>query len=173
MVNHKINHKDLLNKDQDSMDYTYYFKYEDKVNDKSDYHACRMSLDLSLEENYVMDYVQRNVVEPPSNESATTNTKDKKCEAKLWRSLETPFKNIQFLMFLICAQLTRCMTNLLGCSNPTMKTETSFSKIGWRASRWIEGSLYNPTSWGLLKSRMTLHLLEKLSLTGNSLLLLL
>lgn len=50
------------------MDYTYYFKYEDKVTDKFDYHACRMSLDLSLEENCVMDYVQRNVVEPPSNE---------------------------------------------------------------------------------------------------------
>ena len=34
-----------------------YFKYDDKLNDKSDYHAWKMSLDLTLEEQDVMDYV--------------------------------------------------------------------------------------------------------------------
>ena len=34
------------------------FKVDDKLNDKSYYHAWKMSLDLVLEDQYVMDYVQ-------------------------------------------------------------------------------------------------------------------
>ena len=37
---------------------TSYFKSDDKLHDKSDYHAWKMSLDLTLEEQDVMDYVQ-------------------------------------------------------------------------------------------------------------------
>ena len=37
---------------------TSYFNSEDKLHDKSDYHAWKMSLDLTLEKQGVMDYVQ-------------------------------------------------------------------------------------------------------------------
>lgn len=52
-----------------------YFKTEDKLNDKSDYHAQKMTLDLTLEEHEVLDSVQGKVVEPPSNAPATARTK--------------------------------------------------------------------------------------------------
>ena len=59
-----------------------YFKYEDKLNDKNDYHAWKMSLDLTLEENEVTDYVLGKIVEPPSNAPAATRMKYKKGEVK-------------------------------------------------------------------------------------------
>jgi len=43
---------------------TSYFKYEDKLKDESDYHAWKMTLDLTLEGHEAMDYVQGRVVEP-------------------------------------------------------------------------------------------------------------
>lgn len=57
---------------------TSYFKSEDKLKDESDYHAWKMTLDLTLEGHDAMDYVQERVVEPPSNAPATTKTKYKK-----------------------------------------------------------------------------------------------
>ena len=39
---------------------------DDKVTDKSDYHAWKMSLDLALEDQDVMDYVQGKIHEHPS-----------------------------------------------------------------------------------------------------------
>ena len=59
-----------------------YFKTEDKHNDKSDYYAWKMTLDLALEEHEVLDYVQGKVVEPPSNAPAAAKTKYRKCEVK-------------------------------------------------------------------------------------------
>ena len=44
-----------------------YFKTKDKLNEKSNYHACKMTLDLTLEEHEVLDYVKGKVVEPPLN----------------------------------------------------------------------------------------------------------
>ena len=41
------------------------FKVDDKLNNKFDYHAWNMSLDLLLEDQYVMDYVQGKIQEPP------------------------------------------------------------------------------------------------------------
>jgi len=61
---------------------TSYFKSEDKLKDKSDYHAWKMSLDLTLEENDAMDYVKGRAVEPPSNAFATAQRKYKKGEVK-------------------------------------------------------------------------------------------
>ena len=61
---------------------TSYFKSDDKLHDKSDYHAWKMSLDLTLEEQDVMDYVQGKITEPPSNAPATAKTKYKKGEVK-------------------------------------------------------------------------------------------
>ena len=64
------------------MTLTSYLKYEDKLKDKSDYHACKMSLELTLEENETMDYVKGRVVEPPSNASAGAQRKYKKGKVK-------------------------------------------------------------------------------------------
>lgn len=46
---------------------TTYFKTEDNLNDKLDYHMWKMILDLTLEEHEVLDYVQGKVVDPPFN----------------------------------------------------------------------------------------------------------
>ena len=51
------------------------FKVDDKFNDKSDYHAWKMSWVLALEDQDVMDYVQGNIHEPPSNAAVATKTK--------------------------------------------------------------------------------------------------
>ena len=58
------------------------FKVDDKLIDKSDYHAWKMSLDLALEDQDVMDYVQGNIQEPPSNAVAATKMKYRKGEIK-------------------------------------------------------------------------------------------
>ena len=58
------------------------FKSNDKFTDKSDYHAWKMSLDLVLEDQNVMDYVQGKIHDPPSNASAATKTKYRKGEIK-------------------------------------------------------------------------------------------
>lgn len=42
---------------------TSYFKTEDTLNDKSDYHAWKKTLDLTLEDHNAMDYVHGKVVE--------------------------------------------------------------------------------------------------------------
>eukprot|EP00253_Pinus_taeda_P006779 PITA_06779 len=59
-----------------------YFKFDDKLNDKSNYHSWNMSLDLTLEEHDAMDYVQGNITEPPSNAPIATKSKYKKGEVK-------------------------------------------------------------------------------------------
>jgi len=59
-----------------------YFKSEDKRNDKSDYHAWKMSLELTLEEHDFMDSVHGKIVEPPSNAPVAAKTKYKKGEVK-------------------------------------------------------------------------------------------
>ena len=59
------------------------FKSDDKLTDKSDYHAWKMSLDLVLEGQEVMDYVQGKINEPPSNASTAIKTKYRKGEVKV------------------------------------------------------------------------------------------
>lgn len=61
---------------------TSYFKSDDKLHDKSDYHAWKTSLGLTLEEQDVMDYVQGKISEPPSNAPTAAKTKYKKGEFK-------------------------------------------------------------------------------------------
>eukprot|EP00253_Pinus_taeda_P002314 PITA_02314 len=78
-----------------SMTTTSYFKSKDNLKDKSDYHAWKMSLDLTLEENDAMDYVKGRVVDPPSNVPAAAKTKYKKGEVKAKKiivdSIHKPF----------------------------------------------------------------------------------
>ena len=52
------------------------------MNDKSNYHAWKMSLDLTLEDQDVMDYVQGKITELPPNAPTATKTKYKKGEKK-------------------------------------------------------------------------------------------
>ena len=66
---------------------TSYFKSEDKLKDRSNYHAWQMTLDLTLEENDAMDYVKRWVVAPPSNAPATAKTNYKKGEVKAKKNI--------------------------------------------------------------------------------------
>jgi len=61
---------------------TSYFKSKEKLKDKSDYHAWKMTLDLTLEENDVTNYVRERVVEPPSNAPAAAKTTYNKGEVK-------------------------------------------------------------------------------------------
>ena len=46
------------------------FPTEDKLREKVDYHGWKMSIDLTLENQGVLDHVRGNIVEPPSNASA-------------------------------------------------------------------------------------------------------
>ena len=64
------------------MDSSSYFKSDDKLNDKSDYHAWKMSLDLTLEEQDMMDYVEGKITKLPSHASAATKTKYRRGEVK-------------------------------------------------------------------------------------------
>eukprot|EP00253_Pinus_taeda_P004549 PITA_04549 len=59
-----------------------YFPAEDKLHDKSDYHGWKMSLDLTLEEKEVMDYVQGKIPKPPSNAPTAAKTKYNRVEIK-------------------------------------------------------------------------------------------
>ena len=43
------------------------FPAEDKLREKADYHGWKMSIDLTLENQGVLDHVGGNIVEPQSN----------------------------------------------------------------------------------------------------------
>ena len=58
------------------------FKADDKLTRKNDFHAWKMTLDLMLEDQDVMDYVQGKIQEPPSTATFATKTKYKKGEIK-------------------------------------------------------------------------------------------
>jgi len=60
----------------------YGFKEDDKLTGKDDFHAWKMILDLKLEDQDVMDYVQGKIQEPPSTATAAAKTKYKKGEIK-------------------------------------------------------------------------------------------
>jgi len=45
------------------------FPAEDKLSEKADYHRWKMSIDLTLENQGVLDHVRGNIVKPPSNAS--------------------------------------------------------------------------------------------------------
>lgn len=58
------------------------FPVENKLHKMSDYHRWKMSLDLRLEEQDVLDYVKGKIPEPPSNASAATKNKYTRGEVK-------------------------------------------------------------------------------------------
>ena len=58
------------------------FKADDKLTGKANFHAWKMSLDLMLEDQDVMDYVQGKIQKPPSSTPTATKSKYKKGEIK-------------------------------------------------------------------------------------------
>ena len=58
------------------------FKTDDKLTGKDDFHAWKMTLDLNLEDQHVMDYVQDKIQEPPSTTTIVAKTTYKKGEIK-------------------------------------------------------------------------------------------
>eukprot|EP00253_Pinus_taeda_P030289 PITA_30289 len=62
------------------------FLVEDKLCEKSDYHGWKMSLDLTLEDQEVLDHVRGNIIESPSNASVAARNK--------WKSEEVKAKKI-------------------------------------------------------------------------------
>lgn len=60
-----------------------YLPVEDKLREKSDYHGWKMSLDLTLEEQEMLDYVRGKILEPPSNAPVATKNKYNKVEIKV------------------------------------------------------------------------------------------
>ena len=69
------------------------FPTEDKLHDKSDYHRWKMSLDLTLEEKEVIDYLKGKIHEPPSNALAAAKTKYKKGEVKAKKIIRDSIHN--------------------------------------------------------------------------------
>eukprot|EP00253_Pinus_taeda_P016640 PITA_16640 len=59
-----------------------HFPIQDKLREKSDYHRWKMSLDLTLKEQEVLDHVRGRIVEPPSNAFVTARNKWTKGEFK-------------------------------------------------------------------------------------------
>ena len=59
----------------------------------NNYHAWKMTLDLTLEEHEVLDYVQGKVVEPPSNAPTVAKTKYRKGEVKAKKILIDSIQN--------------------------------------------------------------------------------
>jgi len=56
------------------------FPAEEKLCEKADYHKWKMSINLTLENQGVLDHVRGNIVEPPSNAFAAAWNKWKNGE---------------------------------------------------------------------------------------------
>ena len=58
------------------------FKVDDNLTGKDNFHAWKMTLDLNLEDQDVMEYVLGKIQEPPSTATSAAKTKYKKGEIK-------------------------------------------------------------------------------------------
>lgn len=100
-----------------------------KLNDKSDYHAWKMSLDLTLEEQNAMDYLQGNITEPPSNALAAAKKKNKKGEVQAKKIIRDSI-NKQLVAYISDFNTSKEMYDIgwLACSKLAMQTKSSFSR---------------------------------------------
>eukprot|EP00253_Pinus_taeda_P023931 PITA_23931 len=68
------------------------FPAKDKLREKADDHGWKMSINLTLEDQGVLDHVRGNIIEPPSNAPPATRNKWKNGEVKekkiIWDSIE-------------------------------------------------------------------------------------
>ena len=51
------------------------FPIDDKFHERTDYHRWKMSIDLNLEDQGVLDHARFNIVEPSSNASVAAKNK--------------------------------------------------------------------------------------------------
>lgn len=58
------------------------FPAKDKHNEKADYPRWKMSINLTLEDQGVLDHVRGNIIEPPLNAPAAVRNKWKNSEVK-------------------------------------------------------------------------------------------
>ena len=58
------------------------FPAKDKLREKSDYHGWKMSIDLTLDDQGVLDHVRGNIMEPPSNAPDAARNKWKTSKVK-------------------------------------------------------------------------------------------
>jgi len=58
------------------------FPAQDKLCENADYHGWKMFIDLTLEDQGVLDHVRGNIVEPPSNAPPAARNKWKNGEIK-------------------------------------------------------------------------------------------
>jgi len=56
---------------------------KDKLHEMFDYHRCKISLDLTLEEQEVLDYMKGKILESPSNTPTTSKKKYTKGDFKV------------------------------------------------------------------------------------------
>lgn len=102
-----------------------YFSAEDKLHAKSDYHGWNMSLDLTLEEKEVMDYVQGKIPEPPSNSPVAANTKYNRAEVKEKKITRDSID--KYMVAYISPRIS--MTGWSTCSRLVMLIKFYFSRI--------------------------------------------
>ena len=84
---------------------TSHFLAEDKLREKSNYHGWKMSLDLTLKEQEVLDYVQDKIPKPPSNAPVAAKTKHNRAKVKATKIIRdsidkclghtSPFEDLQ------------------------------------------------------------------------------
>ena len=137
----KSNHWRLIRQGKGSMASSSYFKFDDKPNDNSDYHAWKMSLDLTLEEQDVMDYVQGKTLSLHQMHQLPLKQSTRKGKTRQRRSSRIQFISTWFLISSSWAHLRRCMISWLACSRLAMLIKFSFWRTSWRTSRWIRESL--------------------------------
>ena len=75
------------------------FPAEDKLREKADYHGWKMSINLTLEDQGVLDHVRGNIVEPPSNARATSRNKWKTGEVKT-KKITRDFINKRLVVYI-------------------------------------------------------------------------
>lgn len=136
---------------------------------KSDYHAWKMSLDLTLEEHDAMDYVQGNITEPPSNALVATKTKYKKGEVKA-KKIIRDYIHKHLVAYISDLGTSKEMYDKLVCMFKTSNAnEVLFLKNKLKDIKKGRGEDNQSYFMRITKIKIIFYQLEKLLLIGSSL----
>eukprot|EP00253_Pinus_taeda_P006744 PITA_06744 len=121
-----------------------HFPAEDKLREKSDYHGWKMSLDLTLEEQEVLDHVRGGIVEPPSNASAAARNKWTKGEVKARKIIRDSIDKrlVAYVSELNTSKestihwITEIKTDLLSIGEVIPDREMTLTTLGGLPSEW-------------------------------------
>ena len=105
------------------------FKADDKLTRKEDFHAWKTTLDLMLEDQDVMDYVQGKIQEPPSSTPAATKTKYKKGEIKAKLMIRDSIHKSLVAYISELGTSKEMYDKLVNMSRPTMRIKSYSSRI--------------------------------------------